>query len=410
MSEWHKTLLGKIVEITNGYAFKSINFSNVFSEGSLPVVKIRNVANGDVNLDNVQYHKTDKKLSKYISVKGDILIAMTGNHPQALTQVVGAVSKQKINQQLYINQRVAKISSLPTLSIDDFIYYYLKDESVHEYLANQSSGSANQANISKSDIENLELFIPCVQEQKAITSVLSSLDDKIDLLHRQNKTLESMAETLFRQWFVEEVQDDWEEKKFSDLFEIRDGTHDSPKQALRGYPLITSKHIDVWSLKFNDAYLISESDYDAVNKRSKVEQYDILFSMIGTLGRTYIESSDDINYAIKNIGLFKTSQNPNWKYFTYLWLVSENGKVFIDENKSGSTQEYISLGSLRSIKFMSPPLEILKEFNLAVEGFFNKIFFNVKNIQTLENLRDTLLPKLMSGEVRVNYTPEEIKQ
>lgn len=374
MSEWQNVALKQLVKFGNGK-------SRPKEKGKIPVYG----GNGILDF-------TDK----YNYVGNTLIIGRVGAY-------CGATYLEK--SPVWVSDNALSAKALGN-NDSDYLYYLFKYLDLNQYAQGSSHPLLTQTLLNAIEVETTLDGI----EQKAIASVLSSLDNKIDLLHRQNKTLESMAETLFRQWFVEEAQDDWEEKKFSDLFEIRDGTHDSPKQALRGYPLITSKHIDVWSLKFNDAYLISESDYDAVNKRSKVEQYDILFSMIGTLGRTYIESSDDINYAIKNIGLFKTSQNPNWKYFTYLWLVSENGKVFIDENKSGSTQEYISLGSLRSIKFMSPPLEILKEFNLAVEGFFNKIFFNVKNIQTLEKLRDTLLPKLMSGEVRVSYTPEEIKQ
>lgn len=249
--------------------------------------------------------------------------------------------------------------------------------------------------------------MPSLPEQKAIASVLSSLDDKIDLLHRQNKTLEAMAETLFRQWFIEEAKEDWDEVTVSSLFEVRDGTHDSPKQSPIGYPLVTSKHIGDGVLDFDSCYLISSDDYDKVNARSKVETGDILLSMIGTLGRTYLEC-DEVNYAIKNIGLFKTSQNPVWKYFIYLWLNSVQGKQFVDEHKSGSTQEYLSLGSLRGIQLKSPPNDLLLIFNAKVDNWFKKIHANTKQIQTLENLRDTLLPKLMSGEVRVQYQTEQV--
>ncbi|NEU33537.1 restriction endonuclease subunit S, partial [bacterium LRH843] len=118
-------------------------------------------------------------------------------------------------------------------------------------------------------------------------------------------------------------------------------------------------------------YLISSDDYDKVNARSKVETGDILLSMIGTLGRTYLEC-DEVNYAIKNIGLFKTSQNPVWKYFIYLWLNSVQGKQFVDEHKSGSTQEYLSLGSLRGIQLKSPPNDLLLIFNAKVDNWFKK--------------------------------------
>jgi type I restriction enzyme S subunit len=123
--------------------------------------------------------------------------------------------------------------------------------------------------------------------------------------------------------------------------------------------------------------------------------------MIGTIGLIYLEQSDELNYAIKNVGLFKTSQNQNWMAYTYFWLKSHLGKQFLDEHISGSTQEYVSLGSFRSITFKKPPIEKLEEFNKIANGYLYKIKNNNSQIQTLEKLRDNLLPKLMSGEVRI---------
>lgn len=242
MSEWTPIKLGSIVNITNGFAFKSENFLTSLTFNTLPVLKIKNVANGDVHLKDVQYHLIDSKYDKYTSSKGDILITLTGNHPQALTQVVGAVSKQKFDTLAYINQRVAKIDPISSLAFKDFIYYFLKEKSTHDYLASQSSGSANQANISKADIENVELLLPPVTEQIAIASVLSSLDDKIDLLHRQNKTLESMANTLFRQWFIEESQDEWPEATLNQYVELNKSSID------KKYNIKEIQYLDTGSL------------------------------------------------------------------------------------------------------------------------------------------------------------------
>lgn len=306
----------------------------------------------------------------------------------------------------FTNQQINSL--IPNNSVIDhaFAYYLFKNnEAVFKSLG--SDGTAVPI-LNKSDFENIDFLIPDLPEQKAIASVLSSLDDKIDLLHRQNKTLESMAETLFRQWFIEEAQEDWADCNITDLFEVRDGTHASPKQSVSGYPLVTSKHIGSGIIDFNKTYLISEEDYSSINKRSKVEKFDILFSMIGTIGSTHIELSDEINYAIKNVGLLKTSQNHDWKFYTYLWLLSSEGKDFIHATKSGSTQEYISLGSLRSIVFNKPDNNTLRKFNNIAEIHFNKIYKNNKQIITLEKLRDTLLPKLMSGEVQVQYAEEAI--
>jgi len=282
----------------------------------------------------------------------------------------------------------------------NFIYYTL----IHfqKELKHIGEGSV-QDNINLGTFQNVLFPIPPLPEQRAIAEVLSSLDDKIDLLHRQNKTLEQMAETLFRQWFVEEAKEDWENIKITDLFEIRDGTHDSPKKKEIGKKLITSKHLKDNYIDFESAYYISIEDYEAVNKRSKVDTKDILFSMIGTIGNIYIEEAKNIDYAIKNVGLFKTSQNEEWCYFTYLWLKSDLGQEFIHENRSGSTQEYISLGNLRSVTFKVHSKNVVFIFNEKVKEYFNKIRINQQQIRTLEKMRDTLLPKLMSGEVRVKF-------
>lgn len=327
--------------------------------------------------------------------KGDILISKDGANCLDLIFVF------RQNEELVLLSSIAIARLLPEYISEYVRYFLLSPDCQYTMRNNYISGSAIPRVVLK-DFKKVPILVPAFPEQKAIASVFSSLDDKIDLLHRQNKTLEAMAETLFRQWFVEEADDDWEETEITKLFEVRDGTHDSPKQSPHGKPLITSKHIQTNRLDLENAYLISEEDFNDVNKRSKVETNDILFSMIGTIGLTYFEQSKKrVDYAIKNIGLFKTSQNPDWRFYTFLWLNSSKGKAFIHEYRSGSTQEYIALGSLRSIVFDRPPMELLLNFNNEIQPYFRKIKNNMLQIRTLEKLRDTLLPKFMSGEVRV---------
>lgn len=164
MSESEEQILGNYIQVINGFAFKSTNFLDEKLENSLPVIKIKNVANGDVNLKGVQYHFYDESLFKYVIENGDVLVALTGNHPQAITQVVGETSRYKLTEKALLNQRVAKIKAKDVLNAD-YLYYFLKDDSTHSYLANQSSGSANQANISKSDIEKIPFIKPDIEEQ-----------------------------------------------------------------------------------------------------------------------------------------------------------------------------------------------------------------------------------------------------
>src|SRR5690606_28175935 len=103
-----------------------------------------------------------------------------------------------------LNQRVAKIEPKEGVN-KDFIYYFMKDKATHDYLASHSSGSANQANISKGTVESTPISLPPLPEQEAIAEVLNSLDDKVDLLYKQNQKLEELAGILYKQWFIAEA-------------------------------------------------------------------------------------------------------------------------------------------------------------------------------------------------------------
>jgi len=204
---------------------------------------------------------------------------------------------------------------------------------------------------------------------------------------------------------VEETDPKWKKVNMSEIIEVRDGTHDSPKQTENGFYLITSRHLKEEGIDYANAYKISEQDYNQINKRSKVDKNDLLFSMIGTLGLIHYVDEEP-SYAIKNIGLFKSSNKPEFSKYLYLLLKSPIGKDFIFENADGSTQEYIALGNLRSFLFEYPGDLIIKKFDVIIEPYFNKICRNKRQIRTLTRLRNTLLPKLMSGEVMV--TKEEM--
>ena len=324
----------------------------------------------------------------------DILIAKDGSVLKHIFRVV--------NEPDYVLlSSIAIIKPKQEIIDPSFLVYTLKNPKITDtILTNFVSGSGVPRIVLK-DFKKVDVSVPPLFEQTAIASILTSLDDKIDLLHRQNKTLEQLAETLFRHWFVEDAEESWETKKVSEIIEIRDGTHDSPKQTETGKFLITSKHLKPTGIDFSSAYKISENDFIEVNKRSKVDKDDILFSMIGTLGLIhYVDQEPD--FAIKNIGLFKSSQKPSFARFLFLLLISPEGKRFVYENADGSTQEYITLGSLRKFEFKYPGEKRIIEFDLEVKPIFQKIDSNTSQIRSLTQTRDTLLPKLMSGEVRVN--------
>ncbi|HDT3624893.1 TPA: restriction endonuclease subunit S [Morganella morganii subsp. morganii] len=172
---------------------------------------------------------------------------------------------------------------------------------------------------------------------------------------------------------------------------VTDGTHDSPKQAEYGKPLITSKHIKADEIDFDTAYLISEKDFNEINKRSQVEQWDVIISMIGAYcGFCFIERNEEIDYAVKNVGLFKTGSEVNAKWL-YYYLNSSIGKSHLDKVKGGSTQPYIALGSLRKLPILVPKNHQLKEDIVRVlDAIDSKIRVNNRINTELEAMAKTL--------------------
>jgi len=393
MSETTGDILGNYIDVVNGFAFKSKNFVSEAKEGLLPVIKIKNVANGDVHLNNAQYHELSENMSRYIVGYGDILLALTGNHPHAMTQVVGEASRYKLNEKALLNQRVAKIEPRDELN-KDYLYYFLKDDATHDYLASQSSGSANQANISKQDIEALEFQLLPPPEQKAIAEVLSSLDDKIDLLHCQNKILEQMAETLFRQWFIEGAGEDWEERSLSSIASFLNGLACQkfpPKNDIDKLPVLKIKQL---RNGFSD-----DSDWCTTDIKPEyvIENGDVIFSWSASL----MVKIWDGSRCILNQHLFKVSSEEFPKWFYYLWSKHHLDEFISISSSHATTMGHIKRGDLDDAMVLVPSPDEMVELSELFTPLIDKIITNNKKLKNLEALRDTLLPKLMSGEVTV---------
>ncbi len=169
---------------------------------------------------------------------------------------------------------------------------------------------------------------------------------------------------------------------------VFDGTHDSPKPVENGRLLITSKHIANRNLDISSAYLISEEDFENVNKRSQVHQWDILFSMIGTVGNVYIETSEKIDYAIKNMGVF-SCQNKEKAYWLYYYLQSPLVQAKIDALMAGAVQKFVSLGFLRDLD-IPEYTENSKKVVQVLSALDDKIALNKKMNQKLEAIAKRL--------------------
>ena len=186
------------------------------------------------------------------------------------------------------------------------------------------------------------------------------------------------------------------------IVDVRDGTHDSPKSEASGRFLITSKHLLPYSVNKSEANLISEADFQHINERSKVNYGDILISMIGTVGVVSFVSEENIDFAIKNVGLFRTSQNERLRLYVLFYLKSVPVAIHIQQHLAGSTQKYISLSELRNLPICVPDEQAIVSFNDLAIPLVNQIITNVNENQRLSVLRDTILPKLMNGEIDIS--------
>jgi len=288
----------------------------------------------------------------------------------------------------------------------NYLYYFLANWDFVN-IASSGEGGTRMPRADWNYLKQIEWIFPLLPEQKAIAEVLSSIDDKIDLLHRQNKTLEKMAMTLFRQWFIEPTKDGlpegWEEVSLGDIFDIGIG-RTPPRKESQWFSV--NQHdirwISVKDLGSIDTYILNSSEF---LKEEAVKEFNIpiipdntvVLSFKLTVGRIGITIGEMVsNEAIAHFKLkpdSKISSN-----YLYLFLKTLDFSAF---GSTSSIAEAINTKIIKEIKILVPNDELITSFQSLINPVFQKIRLNTLEIQTLEKLRDTLLPKLMSGEVRV---------
>ncbi len=340
---------------------------------------------------------------------------LTGTHDQCLVNSEGIIIGRK--------GTVGKVyySAEPFCCIDTAYYITPKPESYHfEYLyymlqtlgLEELNEDSAVPGLNRDTAYNQEVTLPPLPEQKAIASVLSSLDDKIDLLHRQNKTLEAMAETVFRQWFIEEAKEDWEKVTIGEIVNITSSKRIFYSEYVdEGVPFYRSKEIIELhkSGQTNSELFITNERFEEItSKFGAPSEGDILLTSVGTLGVTYqVKAEEKFYFKDGNLTWFKDFKSIS-SNIIYCWLNSKDGKEQLENISIGSTQAALTIQGLKSLELNLPPEDVIQKLDEQLELIYQKVNANLKQLKKLEQLRDTLLPKLMSGEVRVQYQTEQI--
>ncbi|TXK52139.1 restriction endonuclease subunit S [Pontibacter qinzhouensis] len=392
MTNWKTCKIGEVVELSQGLAINSKTKHLLVPKSTLPLLKIRNLINGIEE----EYVDEDKVSTKCIAIPEDIIYTRTGQ--------VGLVYTGKIG---VVHNNCFKV--IPNQEIDRmFLYWLLKQTEIIEIANSIASGSV-QKDLNHTAFKSIDISFPeDLPTQRRIAEILSALDDKIEMNRRMNKTLEQMAQTLFRQYFVDGIDKEnlskgWQEGKLSDLVDVKGGTTPSTKQR------------EFWDGNIN---WTSPKDLSSVrfpvllNTEKKITAAGLKKISSGLLpvGTLLLSSRAPIGYlaitqipvAINQGYIAILCEKGYSNYFMLYWL-KENMSTII-QNANGSTFLEISKSVFKNIALSIPPIELVKEFDAKVDALFQKLVLNEKEISTLTTLRDTLLPKLMSGEIDVMQT------
>jgi len=388
MGEWEDYKISDIADVIGGGTPKTS--IEEYWNGNIPWLSVVDFNSGKKYVSTTEKSITSlglEKSSTKLLLQNDIIISARGT--------VGALAM--LDKPMTFNQSCYGMRANENTT-SDYLFYLLKNTVKH---LQQASYGAVFDTITKNTFDETTISLPPLKEQKAIAEVLSSLDDKIDLLHRQNKTLEELAQTLFRQWFVEEGDEGWEEIPLSNFGDIICGKTPSKKKAEYydgNIPFIKIPDMHGNTFIFHTTDTLTEEGSNS-QKNKLLPPKSICVSCIATVGlvsMNIIESQT--NQQINSI----IPKEEKYRYFLYLFIKSSYD--LLHAMASGGTATLnLNTGNFQKMNILKPDDKIINNFHTLVEPQFNKIFANQQQIKTLENIRDTLLPKLMNGEVRVKF-------
>ncbi|EBW7293161.1 restriction endonuclease subunit S [Klebsiella pneumoniae] len=389
MSEWVVKNLDEVVEYFIDYRGKT----PVKTGSGIPLITAKIVKDGCLQTP-----------TEFISVE-DYPLWMTRGYPEVNDVVLtteaplGEVALIK-NKNVALAQRIITLRGYKNILDNKFLKYWLQSEQGQYELESRASGTT-VFGIKSSILKKIPISLPPYNEQVAISSVLYSIDEKIDLLHRQNKTLESMAETIFRKWFIEEPQEEWDTVPLSKVATFTNGLACQKFPAISGEP-----SMPVLKIKELSSGISSNTDLATANIKEDyiVNHGDVIFAWSASL-MVKIWSGP---VCVLNQHLFKVTSDTYPKWF-YLEWCKHYLKEFISISQShATTMGHIKRKDLDEAMVKIPSNNELVNMTAKIGPLLDQRIEKMRQIRTLETLRDTLLPKLMSGDVRVQYAEEAI--
>ena len=375
MNKWKTYKLGEIVDVLGD----GIHGTPIYNEvGDYYFINGNNLGEGYIKIkentlkvDEKEYLKHKKNLTNRT-----LLLSINGT--------LGNVAKYR--GEPCILGKSACYLNISESCERDFIYYIMISPLFRRDLENMATGTTIK-NVSLKALRNYEISLPPLAEQKRIADILSAIDDKIELNRRINANLEQQAQALYKEWFVAVEKDNWEEKRLGDIIEL----YDSQRRPLSGQQRANMDKIYPY--------------YGAASLMDYVDNYlfDGIYLLLGEDGTVSdSEGFPMLQYVwgkfwVNNHAHILQGKNGYTTESLYILLKQTNVSSII----TGAVQPKISQANLKSIPIKLPPIELLSNYNKIIKPLFEEIRNNSTQINQLSTLRDTLLPKLMSGEIKI---------
>lgn len=398
MSEWREYLLEDVVDRFIDYRGKTPKKTDT----GIPLVTAKVVKSGKILPPNefIAAEDYDAWMTRGLPKVDDVVL--TTEAP------LGEVALIK-DTNVALAQRIITMRAKEDLAFGPFLKFYFQNGSGQHELQSRASGTT-VFGIKASVLRKVPVELPSVHEQKAIAAVLSSLDDKIDLLYRQNKTLEAMAASLFRQWFAEEAQVDWKLVELGNYVNCLNGvSYKSDDLNPSTTAMVTLKSFDRdggFRLDGFKEFTGKYKEQHVVNQGDLVVAHTDITQDAAVIGNPVLVVPDPAyDKLVISMDLVKVASKCEWlsNEFLYCLMMTREFKQHCLGHSNGSTVLHLSKAAIPAYEFFMPPEDRIDEFTKLARGLLGKKFENISQTRTLEKLRDTLLPKLMNGEIRVAF-------
>lgn len=392
--------LGDVATVKGGKRLpKGTNL--ITTPNSHPYIRVRDLNNQstlELN-DDFEYvdDETQKSISRYIVEAGDIVLSIVGTI--GLVAIIGE-SLHKAN----LTENCVKLTQLDGVD-RDYLYYFLKSGLGQAEIAKGTVGAV-QAKLPIKNIQNIDVILPDIETQKRISSILRSIDDKISTNQKINNNLQQQAQAVFAAWLATHASIADEVTLGGICLKVTDGSHFSPKdESSSKIPMLSVKDMEEFDFNFASCKHISDEDYQKMIANDCVPQVDdILVAKDGSyLKEIFIHNEQRELAILSSIAIFRPDPSKIYPEILLAFLKSPRVLQEVRDNYvSGSALPRIVLKDFKKLRFSLPNIATQEEIAPLLASIRSQIAVNVAENQRLSQLRDALLPKLISGEIDIS--------